>query len=153
MSFSLTINFPRMCFLERLVAYFRANSPPRPVGQPLQDKKGRTLWLYRDREDTCESFKVYFKGERIASAVVEWRSQERVDLSDIRVDECYRSEGIGEVLLDEIKRAAEAQEVRIIWALMDQKESEHDMMRLVRWYQRNGFTIHGIVAIYELREV
>jgi ribosomal protein S18 acetylase RimI-like enzyme len=152
MSFSLSFEFPRLCFLERILASFRANTPPYPDGQPLQDQKGRTLWLYRDQEDTCESFKVYFKGERVASALVEWGSPERVDLSAIRVDECYRSEGIGALLLDAIKQAAKTQQVRIIWALMDQKDSEQEMLRLVRWYQRHGFTIRGMVAIYPLRE-
>jgi ribosomal protein S18 acetylase RimI-like enzyme len=152
MSFSLTVDLPRLCFLERFLVTFRANTPPYPNSEKLHDRKGRTLWLYRDREDACESFKVYFKGERVASALVEWGSQERVDLSDIRVDECYRSQGIGEVLLEEIKRVAEVQEVRVIWAMMNQKVSEQEMLRLVRWYQRNGFTIHGMVAIYQLRE-
>lgn len=79
-------------------------------------------------------------GKRIGYA---WgiRDDDRLNLTDLHVEEDRRRQGIGHELLVRILREADTAGIRLVWGSVT-TDDLRNFPTLLIWYEKNGFVVH-----------
>ena len=121
------------------------NACPNAKCELFKDGQGQTHWLKIDHSETGATLAVYYRGGKVARAVLEWSGPDEVILNDLFVASSCRNRGIATCILDRAISLARQHGAKCIAGRIIRKDAEQNLA-LLDWYRRRSFKIEPVSA-------